>query len=511
MSRFLRALALAALILAPAMLVSSGSTFDAPRSAPGELKYDAIEETSRRRLPARETRSEDRILTIDRRDRLNSVSRDVRRNNLIGAWMIRKHQDFVSDIIIRIGGKDDGLKRTLDDLLALRTSRGSFDVAGRFDLHEFVRIAEGGRTLEGDFGIQKLKSGHVQGIEADCIRDPREVGIDRDDWHNGVRVAPRGGRHIEYALHHRNRHGGFEFDKRVPARNFWLHGYFDRVNQVRGVTPLSTALNGLSYIYDLREFTHAKARLAALLGFKFTKALSDDTDEDEQGIGPTTYTDDTETDQLDETTEAKAKARIKFENGIASINLEPGEDLNVVESKTPPTELLNFIRFDVMLCMLALDLPFNWLDPSQSNFFGGKGALQLYQRSAQHKQRGNIQLVRSWINWILREEIIAGRLTLPSGQTIGTLPINVYARGLPWWDKNHELTGDLIGISAGIDNPQDVAQAHDRDFYENVDQTAAALTYAREKLGNLGMRLNFDRPQLTPTLAAADTSTTDDD
>ncbi|MBX3440590.1 MAG: phage portal protein, partial [Planctomycetaceae bacterium] len=225
-----------------------------------ELKYDAIEETSRRKLPARDTRSEDRVLKIEQRDRLNSVSRDVRRNNLIGAWMIRKHQDFVSDIIIRVGGKDDGLKRTLDELIAFHTARDQFDIAGRFNLAAFVRIMEGGRTLEGDFGVLKLSSGHVQGIEADCIRDPRDIGIDQDEWHNGVRTAARGGRHLQYALHHRNRHGGFEFDKLVPARNFWLHGYFDRVNQVRGVTPLSTALNGLRYIYDLREFVHAKAR-----------------------------------------------------------------------------------------------------------------------------------------------------------------------------------------------------------------------------------------------------------
>src|SRR5690606_27733504 len=158
-----------------------------------------------------------------------------------------------------VGGRDDGLKRTLDELIERRTARGSFDIAGRFNLPAFVRIMEGGRTLEGDFGVQQLRTGHVQGIEADCIRDPRDAGIDAENWHNGVRVDPRGGRHLEYAIHHRNRHGGFEFDKRIPARNFWLHGYFDRVNQVRGVTPLSTALNALGYIYDLREFVHAKA------------------------------------------------------------------------------------------------------------------------------------------------------------------------------------------------------------------------------------------------------------
>lgn len=492
-----RVLALAAILLAPAMLVSSGSTFDAPQASPAALKYDAIEETSRRTLPARETRSEDRILTIDKRDRLNSVSRNIRRNNLIGAWMIRKHQDFVSDVTIRVGGKDDGLKRTLDELVARRTGRNSFDVAGRFGLQAFVRIMEGGRTLEGDFGVQFLKSLHVQGIEADCIRDPRDASIFDENWHNGVRIDPRGGRHREYAIHHRNRHGGFEFDKRIKAANFWLHGYFDRVNQVRGVTPLSTAINALGYIYDLREFVHAKARLAALLGFKFTKALADGEDEDEQGVGPTTYLTD---EELDAATEATAKARIRFEDGIASINLEAGEDVAIIESQTPPTELLNFLRFDVMLCMLSLDLPFNWLDPSQSNFFGGKGALQLYERSARHKQAGNIEFVRHWLNWTIREEIIAGRLALPSGRTIADLPIEVTCKGVPWWDKQKELTGDLIGISAGIDNPQDVAQAHDRDFYENVDQTAAALEYARDKLEPLGMRLNFDRPQLVPTL-----------
>ncbi len=505
-----RLLTLAAILLSPAMLVFSGTT-DAPelvapeanapaakaRQSPTALKYDAIQETSRRTLPARDTRSEDRVLRIEQRDRLNSVSRDVRRNNVIGAWMIRKHQDFVSDIIIRVGGKDDGLKRDLDQFLRLHTARNRFDVAGRFSLPAFVRIMEGARTLEGDFGVLKLKTGHVQGIEADSIRDPRDFGIDQENWHNGVRTNPKGGRHIEYALHTRNRHGGFVFDRKVPVKNFWLHGYFDRVNQVRGVTPLSTALNGLSYIYDLREFVHAKARLSSLLGFKFTKKLPDDLDEDEAGVGPTTYLTD---EELAATTEAKAKARIKFEDGIASINLEAGEDVNVVESNTPPTELLNFLKFDVMLCMLSLDLPFNWLDPSQSNFFGGKGALQLYQRSAAHKQAGNIDFVRYWLNWTLREEIIAGRLSLPSGKTIADLPLEVFCKSVPWWDKAKELTGELIGISAGIENPQDVAQAHDSDFYENVDQTAAALEYARDKLEPLGMNLNFDRPALTPTL-----------
>lgn len=112
--------------------------------------------------------------------------------------------------------------------------------------------------------MMPLSNGWIQGIEGDLIRQPKDVTAYDLDWHHGVGRSTAG-RHTRYALHKRGKGGqGYEFDRFVPRRNMFIHGFFEFFNQARGISPFISAVNPLADVY--RGFDVTIARLIALLG-----------------------------------------------------------------------------------------------------------------------------------------------------------------------------------------------------------------------------------------------------
>ena len=69
---------------------------------------------------------------------------------------------------------------------------------------------------------------------------------------------------------------------------------------------------------------------------------------------------------------------------------------------------------------------------------------------------------------------------------------------MPWWDPAKEIRGDLMAIGGGLDNPQRIVKERGRgDWYDNMDQIAKALKYAREHPDG-PIPLSFDPGQPEP-------------
>lgn len=479
------------------------------------LGYDGAETSKRRASVSARLISEDDELTSEKRRRLVAGSRDIQRNFEIAAWAIRKHLDFVSSFSFASQnaesvpapatpqatpappaesqpepqrasdppagetGREFAERSQLDDdiegIIREASQPENCDVAARHSLAAMLRLAEARATIDGDLFLMELADGRTQAIEGDRIRDPAATNT-RDE--SGRKVLSHGvrtdaaGRALEYAVHHRTA-GGFQFERWVPAANMMQRAYFERFDQVRGISPFSPALNRLRDLYESFDYALAKAKISQLFGFKFTRNGNDAT-----GNVDNDGTDDRPSYSIDPG------------KGPWMLDLEPGDDAAIMESATPSGQFQDYTQLMIAVALLALDLPWNFFKVDATNFFGSRAALNLYLQSVKPKRAANLAILHRWTRRQLQLAILRGRLRLPRSMTLDSLRFNWTPDGLPWWNPSQEADGALKAIGAGLDNPQRICLETGTNLFENIDRIAEAKRYAASK----GVDLSFALP-----------------
>lgn len=441
-----------------------------------KFNYDATEARGKRKTARQYTTSEDHILDASKRASLQSNGRDLARNFSIASWMIRRHLDYVAtfDFHCRTGNVD--LDETIENFIRKWSLRWNFDRAGRHNLPRMIRLAEARRVIDGDVGFLKLTNGQLQGIESDRIKQPKGEGFGAGEWIHGVKTDGSG-RARAYALWNRTK-SGLRFDRTVPASRMEMLGYYDRFDQIRGISPLASALNPLRDVYENFDLKMVQTKVASMFGAIFTT-------EAVEGFGESVYTGD----DLGEGDEPiKNKYEVDFGKGPVKLELDGGDKLEFVESKNPSSEFQNFQQLAIQVALKALDIPFSGFSEDFTNFFGSRAAWLHYQRSCKPKSDDIRELLDNLTYWRLTLAILDGEIVLPGSMTISDLNFEWVLRGMPWWDQAKEINGDLAAIGAGLDNPQRIVKERGRgDWYDNVDRIAEAEAYAREK----GVHLSF--------------------
>lgn len=92
----------------------------------------------------------------------------------------------------------------------------------------------------------------------------------------------------------------------VNASDMYQHGYFDRYDQVRGISPLASATNDFSDLYTAKTYALAKMKLSQLFAVKLTH------DSDLTGDGTTAESPD---------------YKFAFDSGPQFIDLDKGDNL----------------------------------------------------------------------------------------------------------------------------------------------------------------------------------------
>lgn len=448
-----------------------------------ELTYAASAEvnTKRRAVPKVDHRPEDLILGVTSRSKLLANARDIHRNFAIAAWAVRRHLDYVSTFSFHARSKDAGLNSAIEELLTEWQKRQNCDAARRHRFAKLIRLAECRRTLDGDVGLLKLRDGTLQGVEGDRIRDPRGDQVAAlSEWIHGVRTDA-GGAAVQYAIHRRTPSAGFALDRIVPATNLELLGYYDRFDATRGVSPLAAGLNSLRDVYENFDYALAKAKVTQLFALAFYRAASESA-----GLI------DEETAEDDETDSTKTRYKVDFGRGPAMLDLDPGDRAEFLESRHPSSEFQQFTTSVIMVALKALDIPFSFFDESHTNFFGSRGAWLHYQTSCRDKREDLVELLDAITQWRLQLAILDGELVLPRSLSIDDLWWEWVPMGMPWWDPSKELRGDLMAVGAGLDTPQRICKERGKgDFFDNVDEIAKAVEYAKSK----ALTLSFDPGQ----------------
>ncbi len=455
--------------------------------------YDAVESSTRRRAPVRAGgKTEDSVLPAVKRDRMIGTTQDVQRNFAVAAWAIRQHLNYVSSFSFQARTGNEGLDRQLESFIDSWSDKQRCDVAQKHPLRRMIRLAEAQRVVHGDFFLLKISGGRdrgrMQAIEGDRIatfQKSKDTPSDHDpdEWTQGVKLDSRGVAK-KYSIGKRARYGSPEFDRVVSARSIFAHGFYDRFDQVRGISPVAASLNSLRDLYDGFDYALAKVKVSQLFGLAIYRDA---------------------VDPFEGADESADYSSISFEKGPQLLDLDPGDRAEFLESSSPASQTTDFLKLVTQVSLKALDIPYSFFDESHTNFYGSRAGLIQYLHGCKSKIEDLVELLTAITRWRLGIAVVDGEISLPSGADFETVDFEWVPAGVPWWDPVKEAQGHGLAISGGLDNPQRVCRATGTDLYENIDLIAKAQDYARSK----GVAISF--PGVNGAMSEAPPSESEED
>lgn len=436
--------------------------------------YDAVVAKGRRQPPVARTRSEDDELLPVQRRMLGTGAADLQRNFAIAAWAIRKHLDYVSTFRFAARTGDDGLDDAVEAIVREWSRPENCDASRRFSLGGLVRMAECLRTTGGDCGVLQREDGRLQLVEGDRITTPFDMpvgtlpaGRTPQDLIHGVLVGPSG-EPLAYAVSTRQRvTGGLKFERLVPAEWMYLHGYYTRYDQVRGVSPLSAAVNTFRDVYEGFDYALAKAKVQQLFALVITRKAADD-------LGVSVEAGDGEVPE-------RTKYKIDPNRSPMMVDLDPGDDLRFENDATPSDQFQSFTAAMIQVGLKSLDIPLSFYDESHSSWNGSRQALLQYEMGANIKRAGNRELLDRQVRWRLGLALRDRELVLPAKRTFDSLRWQWTAQNVRWTDPLKEVSANVAAVNARLKSPQQVIQDEGDDPYEVVDQIAEWEAYLAEK------------------------------
>ncbi len=435
--------------------------------------YDGAQDTGRRRQISTVLKTEDEHAPERKRKILSANTRDLARNFEVAAWAIRKHLDFVTSFSFQAKTGDRGFNAELEAFVRRRMDRDYFDAANRHNFRRALRLTEACAVKDGDLFWMKLAGGpgrgKVQAIEGDRVFTPTNLK-DPNQWVNGVRLGGDGAS-LAYAIGDRSRLSK-DNSRIVPARNVCVRSFYERFDQVRGISPLASALNRFRDTYEGFEYALAKAKVAQLFGLKFKRTGETNI----FGDGAAEPTTDNNGDGVND-----GGHEVNLTGGIFNIDLDVDEDAEILESSTPATETVAFLKLMIHVALKSLDIPYSFFDESFTNFYGSRGGLIQYLKSCEDEIDDLQEFADEWALWRLGVAVADGELQLPRGKDFSFLNWEFVPVGVPWWDAAKEVRGQAMAVAAGFTSPQRACREAGTRFEENIDEIAAAKAYAESK------------------------------
>lgn len=440
-----------------------------------QWSYDAVTSNDSRRALSTSKKSEDDELNVGQRQKLISTTRDLIRNFSIAAWAVRMHLNYVTTFSLQMRTGIRDLDDQIEQLFKKWSKKQNCDVTGRNSFLRMVRMAEARAVIDSDCFFFTLdrgpRRGQIQAIEGDRCRTPTTdvpSNFDSDRFTHGVALNGYGGASA-YAFCDRTRFG-FELRRVVPRSNVIHHGFLERFDQVRGISPLTSAINSFQDVYEARQYALAKAKVSQFFAMLITHG-------GDQSV-TSTGTGEGEDDEADN----GAETSFDFGSGPQMLDLENGDTASFLESKTPSTEFQAFSEMMIASALKALDIPFSFYDESHTNYSGARQALLQYEQSARARREVIRELLDSVMEWRIKLWIEDGDLVLPDGMSADDLAWEWIANGLPWIDPLKEIKADTEAVALGVKSRQLVCKERGYDFFEIADQLAKEKQYM-ESLG----------------------------
>ena len=462
-----------------------------------EVGYDAIKGDNPNRRPVRRrVYSEDRRLRRMMRERAIATAQDINRNFAVVAWAIRKHLDYVSDMKFKGDTGNDEVDTALETFMLGWSDRHMCDVKRRDSLRRMIRLSEMRRLVDGDFFMLKIggqgpNRGKMQAIEGYRIQNPpeEETSDNVRRWVNGVLLGA-GGQAIRYSVWHRTDEGNMEHDGVIPAPNMAPVGYYERFDQVRGISPLLAGLGEFADVMDSVTLMKSKLKLQQLFAFATFRDYEPSTADGLPGASG-----DGDQDGI-----ADRDWQFNFSGKPQQIDGLKEDRFELLESKSPSQEGVDFMRFVLSIALKTLDLPDSFLRESETNFFGSRAALTQYLTSARSKQADLIEFLNEITRWRLGMAVADGDLQLDI--PFEEIRWRWVHKGQPWaWDPVKEASGARMALEAGLDSMERVCMLNGTDPKDNIDELNQWRNYSESTYG---------RPLVLSNTSATVTAEADD-
>lgn len=454
-----------------------------PYGLPGGGGYDAVKQNGRRKAVQPRAWSADQDLTPTERIVLSTSTRDLQKNFAIAAWAVRKHLDYVASFGFQATTGDDKFDDAVEAFMLDWNRPENCDATGRMTLSRMIRMVEARRAVDGDVLVNRVSNGTLQGIEGDRLRTPLVPvpGVDLDGMVQGVQVDAAG-KAIAYAVHRRGTMG-LEFERMVSADFCDLHGYFERFDQIRGVSPLAAAINPLRDVYENIDFALMKAKVEQLFGMVITRKEGGDMAD---GLGAAR--------DPNAPPPPRPAYDLDFSGGPFVLDMEPGDDAKPVTSGNPSDQFQAFMTNVIAIALKALDIPYSFYDEGHTAYSGSRQAWIQYDYSATIKREDNQNLLDRWTLWRLSLAIRDGVLTPPRGLVLSPASWQWVSRGVPWIDPLKEVTADILAARAGFIGPETLGRLRGRDVYKMILERARVEKFAREH----NVSLEWTVPPIAP-------------
>lgn len=417
--------------------------------------YNAVADKNRRKRPVNRTRSEDEQLDHGQRRKAIATTRDQLRNLAWAAWACRVHLDYVSSFKFRATSDDVQWNMKFEELMREKSRAANCDVTGRHNFDQLTRLFEMCKLTDGDCMFLKVRGGKLQAIEADRVTKPEGGGPNRDDITDHGLVLDKWGAVKWYALNTRDKHDTMRFERMVKAENMFYDGYFTRFDQTRGISPLLSALNTNQDLAEAYEYTLIKTKFHAMLGMAITR------DATASGDGWEPYGSDTATSSSGTT---GTKYNFEMRPGL-KLELQPGDGVDMLESRTPNEEFVPFTEAMLRLAFLALDLPFSFYNSQQFSYNAGRQDTIRYIKSAKSKQEKNREIKDQITQWWLDEWLIDGTITLDEYRKAKW---HWQASGTPLIDPQKEVPAMQQMIVNGLKSRTEYINEMGGDFRETA-------------------------------------------
>lgn len=450
------------------MLMASVPTFgpftghetDAPPL--GSFGYDAAKSEGKRRPATGILRSEDWELPPLERRKLLSQTREIHRNFGVAAWMLRQHLNYVSTFSFQAKNEDRSLNKQIERLMGKWSNRDQCDIAGRLSLPAMTRMTEARATVDGDCGLHFLQLGMLQGIESDRIRTPiggLPPGVDPLTVTHGVQTNDFG-RALNYVICKRSRTADFapngqdfQFERLLPAQHLYLHGYFDRFDQVRGISPLAPAINQAVDLYEGIDLALAKLKVEQFFALALYRG-------DPLAVDVNTMTRENGQDYT----------QLKLGKKPFILDMDPGDRAEFLKSSNPSNEFQSFTGLLIQLILKALDIPYSFFAENFTNYSGARQALLQYEQSASIKRNNVRQMLDHITAWRLLLWMLEGQLPF---MPIESLAWEWIPAGIPWIDPLKEVQGDLAALSGALTSRTRILRARGEDFESVLSELVA--------------------------------------
>ena len=428
---------------------------------PTSLGYHAVSDKGRRQSPKSRVKPEFSQLTARDRSSLDATIQDLPRNFELAAWMVRMHVEYVSQFELYVNTGDEDLDKILEDLFDWHAHKDRFDVARRHGRDEAMRLFEIAKVFSGDAAFNRLPDGDLQLIPGRRIAKPTKFINNKATQELLKTVNDRGlivdkttGRVLKACMCHWSDDGNhLEFDHLEEWENLIYDGYFTDADQDRGVSPIASAVNRMTDTMEALEWTNLKIKLHALFGVAFGR----------EGAEGSPFGSSPDTEDVRGATDTTQPGRtVTPAKGIMTFDLEPGETIDTVESKTPASEFVDYTGLSIRLSMLALDIPYTMFDSRASSYSARIADSNVYEFMSIPKRSKNQATLKSYSDWKVSEWMRArSKMFAPlrdRASAIGMSMLDVQkavswvGRQLPWIDKLKQIEGDEKAVALGIDS-----------------------------------------------------------